>query len=1348
MAMLKYGHASVVQASIKADDWTNKVYKDACRDGQCRMKTAKSVIAKYAPDKYLLSHCFPAGQLILMADGTEKPIEQVKVGDLVITHQGNVKPVTKTISREVSEDLTVFQPSALPETICTGEHPFYAIKKQDSWCRIFPYYARSETVKCTYGGKQKCNKYNCNTNGAIPSWILAKNLQVGDKTYTPTLHETSICDELNPNRMRLLGYYVAEGRVDKQKGPFSRPYMIRFAIHEKEIPTIGAELCKLMELEFGIKTHSVLRCIKSGKGVVLSFHCFKTALWFLRFAGIGSKTKRLSQKVMVAPLAWQRQFMGAWLNGDGNYDHYIYDSAKGNYSSKGIRLSTVSSDLKSQAMVILDRLEIHSNLQKIHTPEHLINFQGQNRHIAESNGWHVSISKSYVMKLSDVVQWDVKALGRNLISTKQRYKYAASTISTILSVSKKFFTGTVYNLSVEDDESYIVNRQAVHNCTIIASVDVDLADPKDAKSGYYIKPEFSQFINNNGDAWSKEVIVNSYKTFIGGENYCFPAGTRILMADGVYKPIEEIKSGDRVINRFGKIDAVSKIMERESENLVEIRGNNILCRSLFVTKDHPFWIFTARNTCPKTGRPNAFDRDANFCQLDSWVGFGQGVHRKEGEVFPSGLTPDWVKASDLDSNRQFLTHPVSNQEIENSEMNENRAELLGWYLAEGCLNKLNKFSKQESAVVFCLGNNELGIAHRLSELLVLEFGKYFRIDCKPRIYEAEEGYHTLSMCNEEAALFFKKWGGRLAWAKKLPEEALWLPKKLQAIILKHCINGDGCGKIVGRGYLLEMKSSDLIQQLNFISWRLGLLPTYKDTGVLSRYSECEIIDGYERYTDPMTDKKSRPGYILRFSTRDSKRLNALLGLEDPVISAKRSMSLTHIFNVSGADWAVSKIDYVRPSDVKCRVYNLEVEGDNSYVAEGVVVHNCEHVQIAELSKGKIIDAALREIVIGKDKDGKDLSTYYVDILVATDRKHEDIVRKIESKSLNSLSMGCLIKFSVCSKCGNRAVDETQACEHIRFQKNNMFFDGNGVQRKIAELCGHKDEPDSVRFVEASWVRQPAFTGAVLRSFVTPSMEIMAKFDEANKISPYKRKPGDYMKAAAELIVSQDPPPPPPPPEAEAPKEDKAPKEEAPEEAPADEAGAPGDEAPGGAAGVPMPEEESDVKVWKKDIKKQVLKQLSDEVMKEFSDEEPSGPRDLETLDETLIRPASVILKKVWGSQKDWNRFVRLKLGNMDKKSFDRLRYGVHMAMTNSDLTVLKDYGYTKRDMVAVLSFLDSCQKEKLPVSVKKTIAGLGGTYGNDSIMILKAAVSRLGRKLTENEAVKVLSWVKLLDFYA
>jgi hypothetical protein len=78
---------------------------------------------------------------------------------------------------------------------------------------------------------------------------------------------------------------------------------------------------------------------------------------------------------------------------------------------------------------------------------------------------------------------------------------------------------------------------------------------------------------------------------------------------------------------------------------------------------------------------------------------------------------------------------------------------------------------------------------------------------------------------------------------------------------------------------------------------------------------------------------------------------------------------------------------------------------------------------------------------------------------------------------------------------------------------------------------------------------------------------------------------------------------------------------------------------------------------------------------------------------------------------------------------------------------LKDYGYTKRDLVAVLSFLDSCLKKSLPISVKKTIASLGGSEGKSSIELLRTVVLKLGRKLTKDEAVKTLSWIKLLDFY-
>src|ERR1700675_2593851 len=51
---------------------------------------------KPACQEIINNNCCPAGTMILMADGTEKPIESVVVGDDVISHTGNVRKVVKT----------------------------------------------------------------------------------------------------------------------------------------------------------------------------------------------------------------------------------------------------------------------------------------------------------------------------------------------------------------------------------------------------------------------------------------------------------------------------------------------------------------------------------------------------------------------------------------------------------------------------------------------------------------------------------------------------------------------------------------------------------------------------------------------------------------------------------------------------------------------------------------------------------------------------------------------------------------------------------------------------------------------------------------------------------------------------------------------------------------------------------------------------------------------------------------------------------------------------------------------------------------------------------------------------
>lgn len=173
----------------------------------------------------------------------------------------------------------------------------------------------------------------------------------------------------------------------------------------------------------------------------------------------------------------------------------------------------------------------------------------------------------------------------------------------------------------------------------------------------------------------------------------------------------------------------------------------------------------------------------------------------------------------------------------------------------------------------------------------------------------------------------------------------------------------------------------------------------------------------------------------------------------------------------------------------------------------------EHVQIEEQSKGRIIDAAARDI-------GDSL---YIDILVATDRKHAALVQDIEAGKMATLSMGCTTDFSICSQCGHHAVDETQLCDHIKYAKLNTFLDDSGQKRVIAELCGHKDynenpdAPGGVRFIEASWVAVPAFPGAVMRNILSPGE---VSDDHVRKVlaSPPPQWSDRAVAKAARLVV--------------------------------------------------------------------------------------------------------------------------------------------------------------------------------------------------------------------------------------
>ena len=240
------------------------------------------------------------------------------------------------------------------------------------------------------------------------------------------------------------------------------------------------------------------------------------------------------------------------------------------------------------------------------------------------------------------------------------------------------------------------------------------------------------------------------------------------------------------------------------------------------------------------------------------------------------------------------------------------------------------------------------------------------------------------------------------------------------------------------------------------------------------------------------DVEDAPKEVHFISDKTKKEYDKLAGRRDYYITPETSKYV----NANGDAWG---------RDLLKKSYKTFI-GAQNYV---------EHVQDPTLSKGKILDAVIREV--------DDNKSVFVDILVATAKKHKDLVGKIKTGELTTLSMGSIVAFTICTECGRVASDETELCHHIKFFKRNKFIsDNDGKRRPIAELCGHYLYPESNEFIEGSWVETPAFKGAVMRNEIEVSdLDKVAFAEEYGPAmtlkSPDLQKTANRIMAAFSLV---------------------------------------------------------------------------------------------------------------------------------------------------------------------------------------------------------------------------------------
>lgn len=355
----------------------------------------------------------------------------------------------------------------------------------------------------------------------------------------------------------------------------------------------------------------------------------------------------------------------------------------------------------------------------------------------------------------------------------------------------------------------------------------------------------------------------------------------------------------------------------------------------------------------------------------------------------------------------------------------------------------------------------------------------------------------------------------------------------------------------------------------------------------------------------------------------------------------------------------------------------------------------EHIQIPEMSRGKIIDAAARDIG----------DSIYVDILVATHRKHRELIGAITSGQLQTLSMGCQVEFTTCTRCGNVAHDETELCPHVRYAKGNEWIDEVGNKRKIAELCGHiEEEPGSVKFIEASWVANPAFTGAVLRNILSPreiaevGNKIQLAFSMGNRVADLNA----FQKAAYLLKIGEDTQAPPP-----APQVSKEPEKDPFDQAVDDMANA---------------------------IREKAMDRLRGELKK---DENPTPNPDQ---NDTIIK--SALQNPIW---REMAKAVVSTVGG--GKAARQVLLGLLLLKTGGWDAVKTSRMLSGREILALSRIVDLANKRTLMAGegrIYRTILAVGGTDKyRDTAHFIEACSCALGRQPTEDEQRALIAKGKL-----
>lgn len=336
------------------------------------------------------SPCFVAGTKVITSEGY-KNIEDVAMGDYVLTHKNRYRKVLKTGSS--IKTIYKLKAQGICETQTTSNHPYYT----------------REVFK---------------NNISEPKWKPVEELTNNSYICIPILNTSINKYNLTKEDCWLLGRYVADGhyRKSKRKGRInSYQYQVIYSVGISKLNYFKEKVKR--NYSCYLHSKSVYRCVINSMNLVnfIIDHNF----------GKGALNKRIPQLILDLPIDLAKEFLDGYMSGDGSVRDNVF------------RATSVSKELIMGLNILIAKCYNVNSGFEFTRRKNTTQIEGR---IVNQNDTYTTTFRKNMKKRS----WAIVVDDKIWLPVK--------------SVIKTSYIAIVYNLEVEEDNSYTANNAIVHNC--------------------------------------------------------------------------------------------------------------------------------------------------------------------------------------------------------------------------------------------------------------------------------------------------------------------------------------------------------------------------------------------------------------------------------------------------------------------------------------------------------------------------------------------------------------------------------------------------------------------------------------------------------------------------------------------------------------------------------------------------------------------------------------------------------------------------------------------------------------------------------------------------------------------